>query len=250
MILKFHCVYKYYFDNEIIYVGMTTNLDNAVKRNKSDARFKNYKNAEIYYCVVKNEDEAATIRNNLIYSYKPLLNIAKRRKPKLRLVKPDDEWILYDEFKTNTYRISTVKSIPEDHIEKFMEASFNGAFIYTGTKLGYYYRNISICTEGFFNSNEDLVHWFTTVKSAIKPRSSDTFELTGSLLPQNFSARMRLQYDVGNSFGIYNILNGVYASKGDIIHASINVANFKLAYELLQRTSFFSDYSSGLAPSV
>ncbi len=250
MILKFHCVYKCYFNNEIIYVGMTTNLDNAVKRNRSDARFKKYKNVEIYYCIVKNEDEAATLRNNLIYSYKPLLNIAKRHKPKLRLVKPEDEWILYDEFKTNTYRISTIKSIPDTHIEEFMEASFNGVFLYSGTRLAYYYRNICLNTESFFNSSEELVHWFTTVKAAIKTYSSDTFVLTGSLLPQDSSAHMSIEYDVGNGFGACNILHSVSASKEGIKSASISISSFELAYELLQRTCLFSDYSSCLAPSI
>lgn len=72
-------VYKYVYNNEIIYIGKNdTNLENRIKQHTSEPKFKPYLNSvEIFYARCANKIMSDVIESALINKYRPKLNVAK-----------------------------------------------------------------------------------------------------------------------------------------------------------------------------
>lgn len=74
-----HYVYKYVYNNEIIYIGKNdTDLENRIYQHKLEDKFKPYlQSCKIYYIELANRIMSDVIESELIRRYKPKLNVAK-----------------------------------------------------------------------------------------------------------------------------------------------------------------------------
>ena len=70
-------IYKYVYNDEIIYIGMsTTDIERRIKEHKYEIRFRHYKNAfKIYYIQLNNNAQVKGVEKLLIDKYKPILNV-------------------------------------------------------------------------------------------------------------------------------------------------------------------------------
>lgn len=70
------CVYKYVYDDQIIYIGKTNvSLKQRIYGHSKEDKFQEYLNkAKVYYAVLKNSTETAFVELYLINKYKPILN--------------------------------------------------------------------------------------------------------------------------------------------------------------------------------
>lgn len=88
-------VYKYVYNEEIIYVGKTdSSLIGRIKNHANEEKFQKYKNAEIYYIELSNSAETKAVEALLINKYKPRLNIVDKYDSISPFLKFDEpEWI-------------------------------------------------------------------------------------------------------------------------------------------------------------
>ena len=78
--MKHYYVYKYVVNSEIIYIGLTDNLQRRIKEHASgvglESKFLPYLDiADIYYHECGNETEMKALESLLINHYKPILNV-------------------------------------------------------------------------------------------------------------------------------------------------------------------------------
>lgn len=74
-----HYVYKYVYDDEIIYIGKNdTDLITRIKQHEYEVKFRPYIDSEIYYIELSNKAESKALETLLINKYKPKLNIADK----------------------------------------------------------------------------------------------------------------------------------------------------------------------------
>lgn len=72
-----HYVYKYVFDDEIVYVGKNdTDLHSRIYQHTLEEKFQPVKEAQIYFIELQNSIESRLMEELLINKYKPLLNVA------------------------------------------------------------------------------------------------------------------------------------------------------------------------------
>lgn len=97
-----HYVYKYVYDDEIIYIGKTdTSLNKRISQhgrcgdNISKKYWEEINNSKIYYCKANNRYMTDVIESEMIRRYKPKCNKAKKSNwSGLEFVEP--EWYFYD----------------------------------------------------------------------------------------------------------------------------------------------------------
>lgn len=90
-----HYVYKYVYNNEIMYIGKNdTNLETRINQHKLEGKFKPYLNSDIYYIELANSVMSDVVESELIRRYKPKLNVAKMSNwTGLNFVEP--EWKIF-----------------------------------------------------------------------------------------------------------------------------------------------------------
>lgn len=97
MISKFY-VYKYVYNDEIIYIGKTNNMKRRVYQHSKEEKFKPYLSSEIYYIELSNKAEIKALETLLINEYKPILNVQdKYQSNSGLLVLGDVQWKQFNE---------------------------------------------------------------------------------------------------------------------------------------------------------
>jgi len=71
-------VYKYVYQNEIIYIGKAKNLNQRIYQHSNEDKFKDFEKSEIYFLKLANSIMSDVVESELIRRYKPRLNIAKK----------------------------------------------------------------------------------------------------------------------------------------------------------------------------
>lgn len=101
MTQKGYYCYKWVKNNEIIYVGKTTEPISRIKTEKYSDKFKTFSDAEIYILRLKNPIEMDFMEKILIDHYSPLLNTTYKSEASCDLPFrfEDLEWITFEEFK-------------------------------------------------------------------------------------------------------------------------------------------------------
>lgn len=101
-------VYKYVYNNKIIYIGLTDDMKRRVYEHASgvgiESKFLPYlDNVEIYYHQCGNETEMRALESLLINHFKPVLNVVDIHRGESTIA-IDIDWVLYDEKSfTDTY---------------------------------------------------------------------------------------------------------------------------------------------------
>ncbi|MBQ8625477.1 MAG: GIY-YIG nuclease family protein [Agathobacter sp.] len=101
-------VYKYVYNNKIIYIGLTDDMKRRVYEHASgvgiESKFLPYlDNVEIYYHQCGNETEMRALESLLINHFKPVLNVVDIHRGESTIT-IDIDWVLYDEkVFTDTY---------------------------------------------------------------------------------------------------------------------------------------------------
>lgn len=133
-------VYKYIVNNEIVYIGKSTDLKNRIKQHKSD-KLKNLK-ANIYYFECPNNTAMDSWEYNLINKYHPKFNIALNDK-EVKINVDEPEWILYND---NIPFIDSKKQIKtENKISNLnLECLLNNIAIKKDDKIIYHFYNIDL----------------------------------------------------------------------------------------------------------
>ena len=92
-------IYKYVANDEIVYIGQSSNLENRIKQHKND-KLKNIQ-AIIYYFECNNKIEATYWEYNLINKYHPKYNVVlKNQNINIEIQEPN--WIFYKKNKIIT----------------------------------------------------------------------------------------------------------------------------------------------------
>ena len=88
-----HYVYKYVFDDEIVYIGKNdTDLHSRIYQHTLEEKFQPIKEAQIYFVELQNSVESRVMEELLINKYKPILNVAcKQNGMSISFEEPDWE---------------------------------------------------------------------------------------------------------------------------------------------------------------
>lgn len=95
MYIMGHYVYKYVYNDEIIYIGKSdSNLEHRIDQHKREEKFKPYLKSQIYYIKLANRVMSDVVESELIRRYHPKLNVSKMSEwCGLNFVEP--EWIIF-----------------------------------------------------------------------------------------------------------------------------------------------------------
>lgn len=100
-------VYKYVFDDEIVYIGKSKNIDARIKQHEAEEKFKAYiKRCKIYVAECVNSVEMDIIERALINQYKPILNVVDKTKGFSGLIKIEEPIFKVFTFKKNQKKSS------------------------------------------------------------------------------------------------------------------------------------------------
>lgn len=90
------CVYKYVYNNEVVYVGKSDHsLKNRLNSHKKEDKFKPYlSKSDIYYAWVKNPAMTIILETYLINKYKPKLNVSMKYDYEIPFEIPEPCWHL------------------------------------------------------------------------------------------------------------------------------------------------------------
>ena len=109
-------IYKYTYENEIVYIGKTINLSQRIKEHSREKKFQNEK-FDIYYFLCSNQRQMDFYEYVLINKYKPALNVMNKKEfEEFSFIEPT--WIKYDK---NTVLIT--KEIEENDLNNFLSVS-------------------------------------------------------------------------------------------------------------------------------
>lgn len=109
-------IYKYTYENEIVYIGKTINLNQRIKEHSREKKFQNEK-FDIYYFLCSNQRQMDFYEYVLINKYKPALNVMNKKEfEEFSFIEPT--WIKYDK---NTVLIT--KEIEENDLDNFLSVS-------------------------------------------------------------------------------------------------------------------------------
>jgi excinuclease UvrABC nuclease subunit len=93
------CVYKYVYNDEIIYIGKSDiSLCARLNCHKTEVKFKPYiKESKIYYAELSNPAMSTIFETYLINKYKPILNVSMKYSGEVKIEIPEPEWELLKE---------------------------------------------------------------------------------------------------------------------------------------------------------
>ena len=94
---KGYYIYKYVYNDEIIYIGKTNVcLVNRIDCHAREEKFKGYlDDCQIFYFECKNSAETTIMECYLINKYKPILNVSMKYSDNLNIDIPEPEWVCY-----------------------------------------------------------------------------------------------------------------------------------------------------------
>ena len=112
-------VYKWVYNDNVIYVGQSRDLKNRISKERRDKKFLSYTNANIFFVRCKNMAEMDILEKTLINKYQPQLNTTYKYPDTIDLPFNTSalEWIdleNYDEY--NEYLINS-----EDQVNKIKD---------------------------------------------------------------------------------------------------------------------------------
>lgn len=92
-------IYKYEYDDRVIYIGKTdSDLKNRIRNHSKECKFQKYLDkAKIYCYECKNPAHTALLEIYYINKYKPELNVSMKYDDNLELSIEDVQWVLIDE---------------------------------------------------------------------------------------------------------------------------------------------------------
>lgn len=106
-------IYKYVYENEIVYIGKTNDLKRRISEHHREEKFGN-KTFDIYYFLCKSQRQADLYEYMLINKYKPALNISDKEEFEDFSYFIEPNWIKYD---------SNINNININNNEKCIEDS-------------------------------------------------------------------------------------------------------------------------------
>lgn len=123
-----HYVYKYVFNDEIIYIGKNdTDLHSRLKchgrpgDNIPEEGWDEINNSDIFYCILANSNMSDVVESELISRYEPKYNKAKKSKW-VGLFFTEPVWIKYEGDKKQ-YKPKTTKKVKYIETEQFINAT-------------------------------------------------------------------------------------------------------------------------------
>ena len=106
-----HGVYKYVYNNEVVYIGKTDAVNGFQNRiNSHSKEHELFNKSKIYIHLCKDQTETDSLETILINAYKPVLNKAKLYE--YEIIPPDLEWIAWETYMNNdkTIKLSDIIS--------------------------------------------------------------------------------------------------------------------------------------------
>ena len=111
-----YCIYKYIYNDEVVYVGKSNCLDDRIRQHNEEIRF--FGLNEIYYFICDNKNMMDVNEAYYINLYKPILNrqnvlINKKYE---NLINANPEWYQY--IKSYAYPLPYIKEFNEQLLDK------------------------------------------------------------------------------------------------------------------------------------
>lgn len=115
--MKEHYLYKYVYNNEIIYIGKTnSSLKNRIDGHKKEEKFQPYiKGSKIYIMELSNSTEVNTLESLLINKYSPMLNVINNHETVTSFQIEEPMWEEYIENDFGLYTKNRIKKIAEEN---------------------------------------------------------------------------------------------------------------------------------------
>ena len=112
-------VYKWVHNDNVIYVGQSRDIKKRIAAERSDERFKIYKNPSIYIVKCRNSNEMSILEKILIDQYQPILNSLDKYSDKIDLPINTEalEWVDYENFDEYTEYLNN----SDNQVNKIME---------------------------------------------------------------------------------------------------------------------------------
>ena len=113
-----YAIYKYVYDNKIIYIGKTnSSLKNRLICHSNESKFQPFLEADIFYFEVANKTETEIFEKILINKYHPRLNVVDNYEESINIVFQEPQWIKIDRNIENQFPEETMptkqKRIPQ-----------------------------------------------------------------------------------------------------------------------------------------
>lgn len=110
-------VYKYVYNDEIIYVGKSdTDISLRIHAHTFEEKFLPYlSDCKIYYALCKNPAHTTILETYLINKYKPILNVAMKYDDDLGITISEPEWNEYNKSEINSQNIDKSKEKKEEN---------------------------------------------------------------------------------------------------------------------------------------
>ncbi len=159
-------VYKYIYQDKVVYIGQTINLDNRIKAHSQEIRF--YGLQEVYYFECNNKLELDVNESFGIDYYKPVLNQTNNRiylnYPELVYKKP--EWKKYDKIYNNPTPFIDFHN-NEQIIQNFLNQRlyYKSGALYDGTLLHREIPTYNLLELGTVIKEEDFINYTTEVEN-------------------------------------------------------------------------------------
>lgn len=141
-----HYVYKYIFNNEVIYIGKNnTDLISRINQHKSEEKFLPYLSSDIYYICLNNEFDTDFMETLLINKYKPMLNISKKNNFELGINFVEPEWKRFYEQDFKTIKVQNHKKRKVKNTSNNTESTKSKKKLEFMLKQLSYYQDIHRC---------------------------------------------------------------------------------------------------------
>lgn len=159
-------VYKYVYQDKVVYIGQTINLDNRIKAHSQEIRF--YGLQEVYYFECNNKLELDVNESFGIDYYKPVLNQTNNQiyLNHLELVYKKPEWKRYDKIYNNPMPLIDFHN-NEQIIQNFLNQRLyhKSGVLYDGTLLHREIPIYDLLGLGTVIKEEDFINYTTEVEN-------------------------------------------------------------------------------------
>ncbi len=106
-----HGIYKYVFNNEIVYIGKTDNsFISRFKGHEKEDKFKPYQDAQIYVFDVANSTETTIFEKLLINKYQPKLNVTDTHDSSIQIDFTEPDWIPWENYNKKKKLTNKIKA--------------------------------------------------------------------------------------------------------------------------------------------